>query len=203
MFTGIVQELGTVRAVARKGGLVHLRIQAPKTAETLQAGESVAVNGVCVTIVRVAQGCVEADVIQETQHLTTLGTLVSGDRVNVERSLTLSDRLNGHLVLGHIDGIGRVLTRHERAGEITLEIRLDRTLGRYVVPKGPLTVDGVSLTVARRPTATRCAVCVIPETRHRTTLGFRRVGEAVNIEIDYVAKLIAQLHGYRDGNRTR
>ncbi len=195
MFTGLVQELGTVQAIRRDRGLVRLMVYAPKTAAGLRAGESVAVNGACLSVVRVQQSACTFEMIPETQRLTTLGSLRAGARVNVERSLTLSDRLNGHVVLGHVDGVGRIVRRRQRGPDVELVIQLGKSLRRAVVPKGPIALDGVSLTVGARLTPTACPVYLIPETMHRTTLGFRRVGDRVNIEVDYLAKLMTQLLG--------
>ena len=195
MFTGIIKELGTVVAMRRAGGVIRLRIHAPKTASGLALGESVAINGVCLSVVRVRQGALDFEVIPETRRLTNLGTLSNGTRVNVEPSLTLSDRLNGHLVLGHVDGVGRIVRCHRKAGDAALGIRLPSALRRYLVPKAPIAVDGVSLTVGAKLTPTMFSVFLIPETIRHTTLGFRRVGDLVNIEIDYFAKLITQRAG--------
>ena len=190
MFTGIVQELGTVLGVKRAQGLVRVQILAPKTAAKLSAGESVAVNGVCLSVVRLQQGVLSFEAIPQTLRLTNLSTLSAGARVNLETSLSLSDRLNGHLVLGHVDGTGRVVRRAVTAGETVLGIRIEPRLRRYLVPKGSIAVDGVSLTVGPDVTPTTFLVFLIPETLHQTTLGARRLGALVNIEVDYVAKLI-------------
>ena len=192
MFTGIVQEIGTVTAVVRGRAVDRLTVQASKTASGLQVGESVAVNGVCLSAVRVRDGLLTFEMIPETRRWTALGTLAAGHRVNLERSLSLSDRLNGHLVLGHVDGIGRVMRVRKRSGEIALDIRLDRALRRYLVPKGPVAVDGVSLTVGAPMSSDRVTVFLIPETMRKTTLHVRQAGDAVNLEVDYVAKLILQ-----------
>ena len=193
MFTGIVQELGTVLGVKRAQGLVRVQILAPKTAAKLSPGESVAVNGVCLSVVRLHQGVLSFEAIPQTLRLTNLSALSAGVRVNLEASLSLSDRLNGHLVLGHIDGVGRVVRRIATAGEVVLGIRVTHALRHYLVPTGSITVDGVSLTVAPDVTPTAFSVFLIPETLHRTTLGARRVGALVNLEVDYVAKLLGQL----------
>lgn len=193
MFTGIIQELGTVMAARPDRGVIQFSIRAPKTASGVRAGESVAINGVCLSIVRVRQGTMGFEMIAETRRVTNLDRLVRGSRVNVERSVTLNDRLNGHLVLGHVDGVGRVVRRRRQRGAASLTIRADRTLARYVVPKGPIALDGVSLTVGTRLRAATFSVYLIPETLKRTTLGTRQVGDLVNIEGDYLAKVIHQL----------
>lgn len=192
MFTGIVRELGTVAAVKRGREGDRLSIHAPKTAPRLAVGESLAVNGVCLSVVGIRDGALEFDVIPETRRRTNLGRLSSGDRVNLEHSLTLSDRLSGHLVLGHVDGMGRVLRVDNAKGETHVTIRIDRAVRRYLVPKGSIAVDGVSLTVGPTLSPTAFSVFLIPETRTQTTLGLRRVGDLVNIEADYFAKLILQ-----------
>ncbi len=193
MFTGIVQELGTVAAVERKTGLTRLRIHMPHTAPCVFPGESVAINGVCLTAVRIHRGELTFEMIPETGRLTNLGKLSAGARVNVERSLSLSDRVNGHLVLGHVDGVGKVTHCKRASGEVAVSIRIGRELRNFLVPKGPIAVDGVSLTVDARLSVDTFSVFLIPETIRNTTLGVRRVGDLVNIEVDYFAKLIAQL----------
>ena len=193
MFTGIIQELGTVRTVARTRSLMRLDIHAPQTVVNAQRGESIAVNGVCLSLMRHHQSLLAFEVIPETQRLTNLGRLRAGARVNLERSLTLSDRLNGHLVFGHVDGIGSIVRVRRQAGQLELTIRVGRELRRYLAPKSPLAVDGVSMTVGSRLSQTACSVFLIPETLRKTTLGSRRVGDRVNLELDYIAKLVAQL----------
>ena len=186
-------EVGTVAALTQAGGVHRLSIQAPRLAPHLAAGESVAVNGVCLSVVQVRRGVLVFEVISETRRVTNLGTLSAGSRVNLEPSLSLSDRLNGHLVLGHVDGVGRIVERRTQAGQVLLRLRMARALRRCVVPKGSLAVDGVSLTAgADGRSSTDCSVFLIPETIQKTTLGSRRVGDLVNLELDYVAKLILQ-----------
>jgi riboflavin synthase len=133
---------------------------------------------------------VDIKAIPETQALTALDALPRGQQVNVEPSLTLSDRLNGHLLLGHVDGVGTVVHRRQRQGELVLDIRLPAPLGAFVVSKGPIAVDGVSLTVGALRRAAAFAVHLIPETLRQTTLGSRDVGDRVNLEVDYLAKLV-------------
>lgn len=192
MFTGIIRELGTVRRVERARGLMRVIIAAPATASCVQRLESVAVNGVCLSVVDIRQAAMTFELIPETQTLTTLGTIRSGDRVHVEPSLTLADRLNGHILLGHVDGMGTVVRRRQRAGELIVEIRVRPELRRLLVPKGPVAIDGVSLTVGRALTASTLAVHLIPETLRQTLLRSLEVGDRVNIELDYLAKLVRQ-----------
>jgi riboflavin synthase len=192
MFTGIVREIGTVTRIERSAGLVRVSIAAPATARGLEPMESVCVSGVCLTVVAARGGVLVFEMIPETQALTSLGGLRRGDRVNLEPSLSLADRLNGHLVFGHVDAVGRVARRRERAGELTLWIRMPAALRRWVVPKGPIAVDGTSLTVGQDVRGGVVSVHLIPETLRRTTLGSRRVGDPVNLEADYAAKVIGQ-----------
>ncbi len=199
MFTGIIQEIGAVARLERAKGLVRLAVHAPKTAFRVQRLESVTVNGVCLSVVDLRRGTLLFEMITETQRVTTLGLLRRGERVNLEPSLSLSDRLNGHIVLGHVDGMGRVVKRRQLAGELVLEIRLATTLRALLTPKGPVTVDGVSLTVGRTRGASAFTIHLIPETLRQTTLSARRVGDRVNIELDYIAKLIRQFVGARAG----
>jgi riboflavin synthase len=194
MFTGIIREIGTVARVERSNGVVRLTVSAPRTASRAQPLDSVSVNGVCLSVVRVRTGAMTFEVIPETHRATALGTLSRGSRVNLEPSLSVSDRLGGHLVFGHVDGVGTIAARRQRAGELAVEIRVAPALRRFLVPKGPVTVDGVSLTVGRRLAASRFTVHLIPETLRQTTLASRRVGDRVNLEIDYFAKLIWQFH---------
>lgn len=185
MFTGIVEELGTVRSLA--GG--RLVIDAA-IADGLATGESVAVNGCCLTVVDKGgpgEGWWAADTVGETLARTNLGGLVAGEPVNLERPLRLADRLGGHLVLGHVDGVGEVLSPAP-----DLVVRLGEALTPYVVHKGSVTLDGVSLTVVEAG-AEHVRVAVIPHTAQVTTLGRRRVGELVNIEVDVLAKHLERL----------
>ena len=192
MFTGIVQERGRVVHRQRAKGLVRLTVEAPRTAATVQRLESVAVNGVCLSVVAVGASALTFEVILETQQLTTIGQLQVGDPVNLEPSLSVSDRLGGHLLFGHIDAVGTVVSRRQRPGELVLEIRVAEALRKFLVPKGAVAVDGVSLTVGRVLTARTFTVHLIPETLRQTTLRDRLVDHRVNVEIDYFAKLVWQ-----------
>jgi riboflavin synthase len=197
MFTGIIQELGTVARVERSKGLLRLSVHAPKVASKVGPLESVAVSGVCLSVINVRQGTMTFEVIHETQALTTLDTLRRGDRVNLEPSLGVCDRLSGHFVFGHVDGIGTVAARRQRGGEILLELRVARRLHAFLVPKGPVAIDGVSLTVGRVGRGSIFTVHLIPETMRQTTLGARQAGARVNGELDYLAKLVRQFTASR------
>ena len=199
MFTGIIQEIGTLISTRRSDGLIRLAISAPKTTPKLAPMDSVAVNGACLTVVDKQAGVFAVEMIPETQRRTSLARLKPGMRLNLEPSLTLSDRIGGHLVFGHVDGVGKVRSRRHAAGELVLEIAVDKPLRKFLVAKGPITVDGVSLTVGPNLGGSSFRVHLIPETLCRTTLASRKVGDAVNIEIDYFAKLtrefLRQNHG--------
>ena len=190
MFTGIVEELGTV--VSREGP--RLRIGARTVLEDIAMGASVAVNGVCLTVVGwdAGEGWWEADVVDETYARSALGALAPGHRVNLERPVRLSDRLGGHLVQGHVDGVGEIVTPAPE-----LRVRTDRDLLRYIVEKGSITVDGVSLTVVE-PTADGFTVAVIPHTAEVTTLGRKGPGDLVNLEVDVTAKYVERLLSWKD-----
>ena len=192
MFTGIIRELGTVTRIERSKDLVRLTVFAPRTAARVGPLESIAVNGVCVSVVQVSRGAMTFELIPETRRLTTLGTLTPGVRVHMEPSLAMSDRLNGHILLGHVDGVGSVVTRRQFQGELVLEIRAPTALRRFLVPKGPIAVDGVSLTLGQAVRRSTFTIHLIPETLRQTTLGSRRRGQPVNLEVDYLAKLILQ-----------
>jgi riboflavin synthase len=200
MFTGIVREMGTVERIERRKGLVRLAILAPNTAAQVGRLESVLVNGACLSVVDVTRRTIVFEAIPETQRLTSLGTLRRGDRVHLEPSLTLSDRVHGHIVFGHVDGMASVVTRRQLSGELVCELRVPAYLRTFLVPKGPVTVDGVSLTVGR-VTRSTFTIHLIPETLRQTTLSTRQVGDKVNIELDYIAKLVHQFMGRRGKNR--
>jgi len=196
MFTGIVREIGTIEGVRRAGGIARLTVRAPKTAAHVKPLESVAVHGVCLTATRVGRGVMEFEVVPETGRRTTLGALRPGARVHLEPSMGITDRLHGHFVFGHVDGTGRVLRRRAVRGEQVLWIRVPAALRGLLVPKGAIAINGVSLTVGAAVRGTTCAVHLIPETLRRTALGAIRPGDAVNVEADYLAKLVrANLRG--------
>lgn len=183
MFTGIVEERGTL--IHREDG--RIRVAAAQVLEDAFLGASIAVNGCCLTVVTLGDGFWEADVVEETFARTALGALQPGDPVNLERPVTVDGRLGGHIVQGHVDAVGTVVDPAP-----VLRVRVPADLLSYVVPKGSVTVDGVSLTVAARHND-GFSVAVIPHTAEVTTLGGRLPGDDVNIEIDVVAKYVAAL----------
>jgi riboflavin synthase len=190
MFTGIVEELGTV--VSREGS--RLRIAAKTVLDDVELGASIAVNGTCLTVVGWddADGWWEADVVDESYARTTLGALEPGHPVNLERPVRLSDRLGGHLVQGHVDGVGEIVMSAP-----DLRVRCDRELLRYVVEKGSITVDGISLTIATVHDD-GFGIAVIPHTMAVTTLGHKGPGDPVNLEVDVTAKYVERLLAWKD-----
>ena len=190
MFTGIVEELGTVQS--RQGA--RLRIGARAVLDDVEMGASIAVNGTCLTVVGWDEdaGWWEADVVDETYDRTALGALEPGHRVNLERPVRLSDRLGGHLVQGHVDAVGEIVTAAPH-----LRVRTEPDLLRYVVEKGSITVDGISLTVVEAGDDS-FTVAVIPHTMDVTTLGHKGPGDLVNLEVDVTAKYVERLLSWKD-----
>jgi riboflavin synthase len=189
MFTGLIEATGKVISLSRSARGAALRLEAPL--EGLGVGDSVAVNGVCQTVARIDQAGISCDVLPETLRVTNLGLLRPGETVNLERALRPGDRLGGHFVNGHVDGMGRVV-RVIRA-PLGLEIEVPRELGRYIVPKGPIAVDGISLTVGPNMPAGLFSVFIIPHTWNHTNLRSAVPGRKVNIEIDILAKYVERL----------
>ena len=192
MFTGIVEGVGEVLAVERSADVRRLTIRSSQVIAEFAVGGSIAVDGVCLTIVEVGGDRLRVDVGTETLRRTTLKTLVPGHRVNLERPLRLDSRLGGHLVQGHVDDVGTIVRIRPEGETRWMEIRVPQNLSAYVVEKGSIAVDGISLTVAR-VTNEGVAVSVIPHTLAATTIGSKRAGDDVNIEVDIVAKYIARL----------
>jgi riboflavin synthase len=194
MFTGIVEGTGTVAALAAAadGSGARLEVEAPWLAGDLRLGESVAVNGCCVTVAGAAAAGFAADLVAETLRRTALGGVAAGDRVNLERPMALGGRLGGHLVQGHVDGVARVLDRTPVGEGEEVRIELPPGLERYLVEKGSVAVDGVSLTVAGVGPGW-FAVALVPHTLKVTTLGDRRAGDPVQLEVDVVAKYVERL----------
>jgi len=192
MFTGIVEELGTVAGVEDQGDAIRLAIHAEHVLADARLGDSIAVNGCCLTVAERDGDTWTADVMQETLDKTSLAGVAPGDRVNLERAVTPTTRLGGHIVQGHVDGVGTIAARTPSEHWEVVEVSMPPELGRYLVDKGSITVDGVSLTVveARDDAFT---VSLIPETLARTTLGRRQVGDRVNLEVDVLAKHVEKL----------
>jgi riboflavin synthase len=192
MFTGIVEELGVVQALERGLQSTVLTVLARRVVNGLNVGDSITVNGVCLTVVRFTEQGFGVDVGPETLRVTTLGGLAPGDGVNLERAMRLGDRLGGHLVSGHVEAVGRVASRATDGNAINLTIEAPREILRYCVGKGSVTIDGVSLTITSLTEKT-FGVMIIPHTAQATNLGLKPPGSSVNIEPDLIAKYVERL----------
>ena len=188
MFTGIVEEVGTVREASPH----RLVVEAGGALEGVSSGDSIAVNGVCLTVVERDAGAFAVDLSQETLERTSLGQLAPGHPVDLERALTPASRMGGHIVQGHVDGVGRIVDISGTAEARTLRVEAPESVARYIVEKGFIAVDGISLTVTAVSGAT-FSVAVIPYTLEHTVLGSRANGDAVNLEVDIVAKYVERL----------
>ncbi len=220
MFTGIIETTGVVRSLDRgpgenaaggnadadehsearetaaggnadAGGL-KLTVEAPSMAPDFEQGASVAVNGVCLTVVDTAGETFTVEIVPETVSRTTFGSLKAGHRVNLERPLRLSDRIDGHLVQGHVDGVGRIAVREERGNSLWYEVEIPDDLTPFVIEKGSIALDGISLTIAGLA-GSLAAVSIIPHTASITTFGGRQIGDEVNIEVDMIGRYVASL----------
>ena len=192
MFTGIVEERGTVLAVTDLGDASRLAVSGPLVTSDAHPGDSISVSGVCLTVVEVADGAFTADVMQETLRRSSLGNLDVGGHVNLERAARLDSRLGGHIVQGHVDGTAVVRAIEPTEHWTVVSFAIPSPLSRYVVEKGSICVDGVSLTVVHVDDES-FTVSLIPTTLEQTTLGTRRVGDTVNIEVDVIAKYVERL----------
>jgi riboflavin synthase len=193
MFTGIVEELGRVRRVEPDAGGARIEIEARKVLDDAEIGASIAVNGCCLTVVARGDDWWAADAVVETLERTNLGALEPGDPVNLERPVRLADRLGGHVVQGHVDAVARVAARDEQGdGSVLVRFAAPRDVLRYVVHKGSITVDGISLTIAAVHDD-GFSIAVIPHTLEVTTLGTKGVGGTVNVEVDVLAKYVERL----------
>ncbi|MFH1683633.1 MAG: riboflavin synthase [Candidatus Margulisiibacteriota bacterium] len=189
MFTGIIEELGIVTSIIRSAQSGKLTISVSKNMADSRVGDSIAVNGVCLTITSIRRNFLEFDVSAETLKRSTFQELKIGDKVNLERAMPMSGRLAGHLVTGHVDGIGEIRKKVSHGNDLELYISIPSELLRYLVPKGSITIDGISLTVADLRDAL-LVISVIPHTAKSTILGLKNVGDRVNIEVDILSKYI-------------
>ena len=189
MFTGLVEGIGRIKTLNRIGDDVRLTIMPRFDFSDTRVGDSISVNGVCLTVTTMSEGAFSADVSVESLSLTTLGHLKAGDEVNLERALRLSDRLGGHLVSGHVDGVGKILKHEQVQRSWRLRIGIDKGLSRYTIEKGSVAVDGISLTI-NRCHETSFEVNIIPQTGRETIILKKRVGDFVNIETDLIGKYV-------------
>lgn len=189
MFTGIIESAGIVKGTSRRGEDLLLGISTSMSLDDVTAGDSVAVSGACLTVVEVMDGGFSADVSAETLSKTTLRALKIGDRVNLEKALKLNAFLGGHFVLGHVDCVGDIREKRERSNSIIFGVEIEEEAGRYIVQKGSVAVDGISLTVNKYE-KNRFYVNIIPHTARETTLGLKKAGDQVNVETDILGKYV-------------
>ncbi|NCD07925.1 MAG: riboflavin synthase [Negativicutes bacterium] len=192
MFTGLVAELGTIKTMKRGAKSYQLTIEADKLAKTLKIGESIAVNGACLTVVAFTEKDFTVDVMPETVRMSTISSYKSGERVNLEKTLRLQDGLDGHIVSGHIEGIGQIIMKKKEDIASLVTIRIPAELTKYIIKKGSIAVDGISLTVTD-VTDDSFTVSLIPHTAKETTLGFKNIGDSVNIETDIIGKYVERM----------
>lgn len=192
MFTGIIEGLGNIVSFDKKTNnrsAAKMKINIGKIAMGLKIGDSVAINGVCLTAVSISKGITEFEMVGETIKKTNLGSLGRGDKVNIERSLKIGERLEGHFVLGHVDGVGIISKIEKQSNQIQIWIKLPKELSKHVIKKGSITVDGISLTVVD-VLKDQFSVSIIPHTMQITNLSYKKVGDKVNIETDILGKYI-------------
>jgi len=192
MFTGIVEEMGVIKRLEKSGAGTTLTILASTVMDDLEAGASVSVNGACLTVVSVGEREFAVEVSRETLAVTTLGQLAAGTPVNLERAMRVHDRIGGHLVAGHVDGVGSIRNRTPEGNAIVLTIEAPREVLRYCVHKGSITLDGISMTI-NEVSDRNFSVAVIPHTAKATTLGLKKPGETVNLEADLIGKYVERL----------
>ena len=191
MFTGIIEGFGTVKSITPAGEGKRLMITSEFSLDGSKSGDSIAVNVVCLTVERLNQRVFEVDVAPESVIKTVIGGLQAGNRVNLERALRFSDRLDGHLVSGHVDGMGSIVDKKQLSNAVIVRVNLPQSLADYTVLKGSIAIDGISLTINERDQNT-ITLSVIPHTAKLTTIGFKNIGETVNIETDMIGKYVAQ-----------
>jgi riboflavin synthase len=189
LFTGLIETQGIITRAERVSGGAQVEVYAPEFGRDMTIGDSIAVDGVCLTVAKFIRGAFVADVSDETMARTTLGGVHQGTKVNLERALRLSDRLGGHLVTGHIDGVGRVLLRHPAGNSVIYQFQVPRELLDFVVQKGSIAIDGISLTVAQIR-GDSIAAALVPHTEEVTTLREKPIGAPVNVEADMMAKYV-------------
>lgn len=197
MFTGIIEELGTVKRIQRGGKSIILTIGAKKVVEDIEIGDSISTNGVCLTVTEFNQEELKADVMPETMEKSNLGELKVGAEVNLERALRAGDRLGGHFVSGHIDEVGEIVGRKRDDNAVLFTIQPSPQLLKYIVPKGSIAVDGISLTVVELE-SNRFSVSIIPHTAEVTTLKNKSVGDTVNLEADMIGKYVNRMLKYKE-----
>jgi riboflavin synthase len=204
MFTGIIEGLGTISGIRPAGKGKRLSVEADFTLDQTKIGDSIAVNGACLTVINIRAKQFEVDLSPETLATSTFDQARRGDRVNLERALRLSDRIDGHLVSGHVDGIGLIKTKEKQGNAILVTVTVPEALTRYMIHKGSVAIDGVSLTINACDTNS-FKVSIIPHTADITTVGLKQRGDAVNIETDMIGKFVEQFtrgKAAQDGEKT-
>ncbi len=192
MFTGIIEGLGSIVMFDKKTNnrsAAKMKIKLDKIAKGLKIGDSVAINGVCLTAVNISKGITEFEMIGETIKKTNLGSLEPGDQVNIERSLKVGERLEGHFVLGHVDGVGVISKIEKQINQVQIWIKIPKELSKHIIKKGSITIDGISLTIVDK-LKDQFSVSIIPHTMQVTNLGYKKIGDKVNIETDILRKYI-------------
>ncbi len=202
MFTGIVQEKGKIKNIKKSSGKTVFLVEFRKAIENLEIGSSIACNGACLTVINIDKNTFEVEAIPETLKLTNLGNLKIGNFINLEPSLRLQDELSGHIVLGHIDGTGRISNIKSEGDSILMTIGFEENLGKYIAYKGSITIDGISLTVAR-VSDKDFTVALIPHTLEVTTLKEKKIGDMLNLEVDVVARYLEKLVSNKDDKGVR
>lgn len=203
MFTGLIEEVGHVQHVSSKGEAMVLTIRAQKVLEQVKLGDSIAVNGVCLTVTSFNGSSFSADVMPETYRRSSLSSLKTGSTVNLERAMQLGARLGGHIVQGHVDGLAVIAATYEDANAVVYELELQHIEQlRYIIPKGSIAIDGISLTVVN-VNDNNVAVSIIPHTLAETALQYRKPGDLVNIECDLIGKYVEHLLSFQSGTREK
>ncbi|MED4584160.1 riboflavin synthase [Brevibacillus choshinensis] len=199
MFTGLIEEVGTLEAMTGSGQASRLVIRAARVLEGVKTGDSISVNGICLTVTSYTSRHFTVDVMPETLNKTSLRQLRQGERVNLERAMRLGDRFGGHIVSGHVDGTGTIVSRQPHANAVLFRIAVDLSLLKYVIPRGSICIDGISLTVVD-VNENDFSVSIIPHTLAETSLQDRKVGDQVNLEADVIGKYVERLMGVRATN---
>lgn len=201
MFTGLIEEIGSIKSLQKGGKAIRLGISAHKIMDDVKLGDSIATNGICLTVVSFDSKGFSADVMPETMSRTNFGLLAAGSRVNLERAVRVGDRLGGHMVSGHVDGLGEVVGKEQDDNAIWVSIAAPKNILKYVIEKGSIAIDGISLTVAYVDEKI-FKVSIIPLTQEDTTLTSKKPGEKVNLECDMTAKYIEKFMFHRDDETT-
>lgn len=196
MFTGIIEEIGVIKKITKGANSAKLLIQCNKVLEETELGDSICTNGVCLTVTEINDDSFQADVMAETLLRSNLGNLTLGSEVNLERALTLNSRLGGHIVSGHIDGIGKIISLRRIDNSIEVTIEAELSILKYIIEKGSITIDGISLTVTYVDNKA-FKVCIIPHTGEETILLKKKVGESVNLECDILGKYVERLLSFK------